>query len=181
MIKISRWAVFTSVLLLALWGCAKVNESVDTAYNRSVDFSALKTYDWWALHGQPETPPDDLVLIRRMIDADLQGRGLKIMEDNPDFLIVVLLRKSQQVETQEFHNFRKGTRFDLPSQVNEGGSGTWSYEEGTMVINFVRPQTNHLVWRGTFKTDLNSVTTPKKRTAVIERAVNQIMKEFPPS
>ena len=181
MIKISRWAVLTSVLLLSLWGCARVNESVDTTYNRSVDFSALKTYNWWALHGQPDTSAEDLALIRRLIDADLQAKGLQRTEESPDFLIVVLLRKSQQDETQEFYSSRKRTLFDIPPQVDEGGSASWKYQEGTMVINFVRPQTNHRVWRGAFKTGLDSATTPKKRTALIERAVHQIMKEFPPS
>ena len=181
MIKIFTNAVLVSVLLFSLSGCARVNESVDTTYNRSVDFSALKTYDWGALQGQAQTSPDDLVLIRRLIDAELKEKGLQRAEDNPDFLVMVLLRKAQQDQTQEFYSFRKGTRFDLPTQADEGGSASWKYEEGTMVINFFRPQTNHRVWRGAFKTELNSATTPKKRTALIEKAVHTIMQEFPPS
>ena len=175
-------AISAVVLLLVLFGCAKLLESVDTTYNRSVDFNALRTYDWWAIHGQEETDANDLALIRRMIDKDLQAKGIWQVDDNPDFLVVVLLRKTQQDETQEIHRSEAGDRrFASSPRVHGLDPVSWSYEEGTMVIDFVRPQTNHMVWRGTFKTDLNSATSPKKRTAVIERAVNKIMKEFPPS
>ncbi len=36
-------AVFALVVLLALSGCARLLESVDTTYIRSVDFAALET------------------------------------------------------------------------------------------------------------------------------------------
>ncbi len=175
-------ALTAAVLLLVLSGCANLLESVDTTYNRSVDFAALKTYNWRAIHGQEETDANDLALIRRMIDEDLQAKGIQRVDDNPDFLVVVLLRSTQQDETQQIHSSEAGDRRLVSSPTAPGaGPVSWSYEEGTMVIDFVRPQTNHMVWRGKFKTDLNSATSPKKRTAVIERAVHKIMEEFPPS
>ncbi|MDJ0805051.1 MAG: DUF4136 domain-containing protein [Desulfobacterales bacterium] len=177
-------AVFALVVLLALSGCARLLESVDTTYNRSVDFAALETYRWQALHGTEATDEGELALIRRLVDTDLQGKGLRAVEAEPDFLVVVVLSRARQVESQEIHRSIPGDRRHITSPpVGENGSGPayWAYEEGTMVIHFVRPQTNHMVWRGTFKTDLDSATTPKKRAAVIERAVRKIMKAFPPS
>ena len=124
----------------------------------------------------------DLALIRRYVDTDLQVKGLRQVEENPDFQVVVYLRKAQQVDTQEVHSSQAADRRFAPqSHDYEGGPVSWSYEEGIMVVAFVRPQTNHMVWRGAFKTNLNSATTPKKRTAVIERALKKIMRKFPPS
>ncbi len=175
-------ALLAAVMLLAFSGCARIYENVDTTYNRSVDFSALETYNWSALYGTDETGEGDLALIRRYVDTDLQAKGLRQVEENPDFLVVVYLRKAPQVETQEVHSSRTTDwRFGPHSQDYEGGPVTWSYEEGTMVVAFVRPQTNHMVWRGVFETNLNAATTPEERTAVIERAVKKIMREFPPS
>ena len=174
-------AVFALALLLALSGCARLLESVDTNYNRSTDFSALETYNWWALRGQEGTDPSDLALIRRLVDTDLQEKGLRPVEETPDFLVLVVLRRTRQVETQQINDPLTGDRRFASSQPLSGsGPVTWNYEEGTMVIQFVRPETNHMVWRGAFKTDLDVATTPEKRTAVIERAVNKIMNEFPP-
>ena len=182
MIDIFPRAVLVFSLLLAFAGCARLLESVDTTYNSGVDFAALETYDWRALQGQDETDAGDLALIRRLVDTDLQEKGLRLVEADPDFQVVVLLRKATQIETQEVHGSTTGDRrFILSPQTDDSGPVTWIYEEGTMVVSFVRPQTNHMVWRGAFKTDLNAATTPKKRTAVIERAVQKIMKEFPPS
>ena len=182
MTDIFQRAVLCLVLLLALSGCARILERVDTNYNRSVDFSALETYYWSALRGTDETDEGDLALIRSYVDTDLQAKGLRQVTDNPDFQVVVFLRKAPQVETQEVHSSRTAdSRFSPSSKNYEGGSVTWSYEEGTMVVAFVRPETNHLVWRGAFKTNLNEATTPKERRAVIERAVKKIMKKFPPS
>ena len=174
-------AVFALALLLALSGCARLLESVDTNYNRGTDFSALETYDWWALRGQEGTDPGDLALIRRLVDADLKAKGLRPVEENPDFLVLVVLRKTRQVETQQISDPISGDRrFADQRRVSGGGPVTWNYEEGTMVIQFVRPQTNHMVWRGAFKTDLDAATTPEKRSAVIERAVKKLMNAFPP-
>ncbi len=182
MTDIFQRAVWALVLLLAFSGCAHRYERVDTTYNRSVDFSALKTYNWWALHGQAETTPDDLVLIRRLIDEDLQGRGLQRAEENPDFLVVVLIIKAQQFEIRENGSpITADRRLVSSPPPYESGPMSLSYEAGTMVVHFVRPQTNHMVWRGTLKTDLDPAAFPHERAAVIERAVKKIMKEFPPS
>ncbi len=175
-------AGFALALLLAFSGCARLLESVDTNYKSSTDFSALETYNWWALRGQEGTDPGDLGLIRRLVDTDLQAKGLRPVEANPDFLVLVVLRKTRQVETQQISDPIIGDRrFATTQPVSGSGPVTWKYDEGTMVIQFVRPETNHMVWRGTFKTDLDKATTPEKRTAVIERAVKKIMNEFPPS
>ena len=174
--------VLAAMMLLAFSGCARTYESVDATYNRSVDFSALETYNWLALHGTDATDEGDLAIIRRYVDTDLQAKGLRQVEVNPDFQVVVFLRKAAQVDTQEVYISRAADwRFAPHPQDYEGGSVYWRYEEGTMVVFFVRPKSNHMVWRGVFKTNLNSATTPKERAAVIERAVKKIMREFPPS
>ncbi len=181
MTGIFQRAVLALVLLLAFSGCARLYERVDMNYNRSVDFSALETYDWRALQGQAETNADDLALIRRFVDTDLKAKGLRQVQEDPDFQVVVLLKRARQVGTQEVQGTQTADRrFALTRPHIQGGPVTWSYEEGTLVVAFVRPQTNHLVWRGAFRTNLDKIRTPERRPAVIERAVKKIMKKFPP-
>ncbi len=169
------------VLLLVLAGCTSLIDSVDTTYNRSVDFAALETYGWWAIQGLADTDAQDVKSIRSPIDKDLLGKGLRMVEENPDFKVVVLLRKARQEGTSEVRKSWTGWQFDQSAPVYWGGPAAWSYEEGTMVIDLVRPRTNHMVWRGTAKTDLKKVKTPEERTEFIEKAVRMIMAKFPPT
>jgi hypothetical protein len=169
-----------AVLVFVAAGCAPLIDSVDTTYNRSVDFAALKTYGWWSIQGLADTDAQDLKQIRTLVDKDLQGKGLRMVEANPDFLVVVLLKKARQEGTSEVRKSWTGWWFDQSAPVYWGGPAAWSYEEGTMLIDLVRPKTNHMVWRGTAKTDLKKVKTAEERTAFIEKAVRMIMAKFPP-
>lgn len=69
---------------------------------------------------------------------------------------------------------------NVNTPVYWGGPVAWAYEEGTMVIDLIRPKTNHMVWRGTARYDLTDVTTPDERIQLIQRLVRIIMAKFPP-
>jgi hypothetical protein len=153
---------------------------VETTYNRSVDFSALKTYGWWSIQGMADTDVQDLKQIRTLIDEDLQAKGLRMVEENPDFLVVVLLRK-HQAESKVRNEPATGWWYDQTTPIYWGVPLAWRYEEGTLLIDFVRPKTNHMVWRGTAVTDLEKVKTPEEQTEFIEKAIHLILAKFPPA
>ena len=172
-------------LLFSLVGCASIRDNVETVYNKSVDFSALETYSWWSIQGLERVDFRDYDMIRDMVDQDLQSKGLRLASDNPDFLVVVLLKKQHQVDNEFMHQPSRETRTgwwnDVTAPVYWGGPVAWNYEEGTMVIDFVRPKTNHMAWRGTASSNLRKVDTPEKRAELIQRSVRRILAKFPPS
>jgi hypothetical protein len=56
----------------------------------------------------------------------------------------------------------------------------FQYEEGSLILDFVDPQTKQLIWRGSAKAEVDDVKTPEKREALIDEAVQKILKNFPP-
>ena len=55
-----------------------------------------------------------------------------------------------------------------------------TYEEGTLVLDFVAPNGKDLLWRGVAQRTLDRNPTPEKTDKSIDGAVEQILKDFPP-
>jgi hypothetical protein len=62
-----------------------------------------------------------------------------------------------------------------------GGVSTIHYQEGTLILDFVDPKTDNLIWRGVGKKVVSETTTPEKSDREINDAVEKILKKFPPS
>ena len=61
-----------------------------------------------------------------------------------------------------------------------GGVSVYQYEEGTLIIDFVDSNSKNLLWRGAAKSVIDDANTPDKRDSIINEAVYQILKNFPP-
>ena len=55
-----------------------------------------------------------------------------------------------------------------------------AYNKGTLVIDIVNKKTHQRVWRGTAESVIQEKTDQKKREQNIRKAVNDILKKFPP-
>jgi hypothetical protein len=61
-----------------------------------------------------------------------------------------------------------------------GGIATYTFEEGSLVLDFVDTKTKRLIWRGSAKAEIDSVDSPEKSTEIIDKAVKEILKNYPP-
>ena len=52
--------------------------------------------------------------------------------------------------------------------------------EGTLIIDFVEPNSKNLLWRGAAKGVFDNARTPEKRDKMINEAVQKILQNFPP-
>jgi hypothetical protein len=60
------------------------------------------------------------------------------------------------------------------------GAGAYQeFEEGAMIIDFVNPKTDRLLWRGSAQARVNDTSDPAQRRKRIEEAVNRILEKFP--
>ena len=50
-----------------------------------------------------------------------------------------------------------------------------------MILDFVDAKSKNLLWRGTAKAEIQHVDTPEKSEALINKAVNEILKTYPPA
>jgi hypothetical protein len=55
-----------------------------------------------------------------------------------------------------------------------------TYDVGTLLIDFISPQSNNVIWRGSGQSRIQELKTPEERQERIQDAVDRILKQFPP-
>lgn len=165
-------------LLLALAGCSDI--SVTTDYDRTADFSSMKTYGWLPVAMRPGDPVVDSLLDARVhesADAELKARGFAIATNGaPDFQITYSAAVNRKIEarpTTANTGYGLGRMSVITTEVT-------SYDEGTLVLDIVDPKSRTLLWRGVGRGAVAPRPTPDERDEKIRDAVNRILKEFPP-
>jgi hypothetical protein len=155
-------------LMTGMSGCAP---KVNVEQRANVNFSRYRTYDF--ADTEVKTSGDRNPLLRSPITQDrikqaiageLGKRGLRQVENNPDFLVTTHTFVEQAERT--VYDTQPAAGFAYPYSVGYRGRflpvnyGSWygpsyysrprteQYREGTLVIDFIDARTNNLVWRG---------------------------------
>ncbi len=157
------------VSLVIFTGCS-TNATKDD-YETKADFTNLNTFDWFAVPQKAQLNEQVVKDAKDAVNRELAAKGMRKVSENPGFLIALHIRKQVKKENWNFSDVRYGSyRTRLP-QV---------YEEGTMVLDFVDPETKELLWRGSRTAAIKPVLTPEKRKRMINEAVSTILDKFPP-
>jgi hypothetical protein len=143
--------------------------------DRSADFSRYKTYSWVRVPGSEAR--DQLLdqQIRQAIDQTLAEKGLVRTDSKPDLLVEyqTIVRPEQQIDTW-------------------GDTGPWGWgpgmvqttvstvDVGTLVLDMYDPTQRRLVWRGTATKTLKPSSDPDKNLKNLEKAVDKLLKDYPP-
>ena len=148
-------------------------------YNQNFDFAALKTYNWAPMSVKQGEDTINLGRIKNAVNTELETKGFSLSSANPDFFVVTYVGKQQR--TQVDYAPRPALGWGWGWGPYWGAPSVWQYEQGKLTLDFVDPQSKHLIWRGSAKADLSSATTPEKRMKIIDDAVQKILQHFPPS
>jgi hypothetical protein len=166
--------IFVSILFVAVvMGCGTYITNVNYDYDRGVDFDALETYDWMSI--QTRSGEEELALKRVQYDVNSQlgGRGLKMTSSGPDFLIAVQFSKQTKVE---YRNHSSSSRHSYHS------NRTFTWEEGTLVLEFVDGKSDELIWRAVAEGVLaETPPSPEQRDKTVSEVVSRMLKNFPPT
>ena len=150
-------------------------------YDKQVDFSNLKTYDWMPI---PEKASMDSLSIQRVknaVNAELKAKGLIMTSNNPDFLIAEHHESKDKVQVHSWgYDYGPYGRYRGGSW-GSGGISTYEYQEGSLILDFVDAKSKKLIWRGSAKAEIDDANTPEKREKLINEAVKEILKKYPPS
>ncbi len=178
----ARGVLLFCVVLLAA-GCSSVSVSHD--FDPKVDFASLRTYGWIAAPQsassdsiQRELASDSLVegRVKQAVNQQLALKGLRETTQNPDFLVAFHTGVQDKTDIQSW-----GYGYGYWG-MGGGGISTINYQEGTLILDFVDPKTNNLIWRGVGKEVVGQGgMSPEKRQERIDNAVEQILKKYPPS
>ena len=169
---------YASILALLLVTSALLHaQKVNVDWDRGTDFSKFHTYAW-----QLSPDPAKGLWDQRVIDdvnTQLQAKGFQLVTANPDLWVVYTahIKKNQQVV---------GTGYNMGPTWGWGYWGgpttttynTYTYKEGTLVVELADANGHQLLWRGTATDTLadNSDKNIKK----LQGAIGKLFKNFPP-
>jgi len=178
--------IFASALIALL--SLGVMPETKSDYDRSYDFSKLRTWDFKVLNRMPTDPLGTNSLwnqrIRDGVEQHLAGIGFKRINDgNPHFLLGYFMGIKEKYDIRYID-------YGFPGRLGLWGRwGRWygwrpgngqvdvwriPYNESTLVIDVIDPNSNQLVWRGY---DTQTIDFDKSEKT-IHKSVENLIKRF---
>lgn len=190
-------------MVLLAGGCSSM--SVSTDYDPSANFANLKTYRWLPadeqrLTGDPRIAGDTLLeaRIHSAVDRELAQEGYELVPDDAppdapvDFLVGYHMTLDRQIDTRtinEVYHYSPGWSGWSPRGRHYYRGGYYYaprtyvdvYDQGTLLIDLIDPQTRKLIWRGSAVDRMNFQESPQDKTQQINEAVRRMFQNFPPT
>ncbi|MCH7771795.1 MAG: DUF4136 domain-containing protein [Bacteroidetes bacterium] len=197
--KINRILIISGIFLMAvITGCSTV--LVQSDYDREINFANFHTFDWTA---QSENAGSNAVQrntlferrLKKAVDKELTANGFqKQTAERPDFLIAYNIQVKDRVDVLSSsygyggYGYRGyGHGFGHHGYGRHGfGYGSGYYGGGrlnvevTLVLDFVDPESNNVIWSGLYKDEIGESGIMIMTEDKITKAVKKILKEFPP-
>jgi len=182
------------VILFFISGCSTIKVTRD--YNPAVSFAEFQSYKWI-----PDTPKktgdpriDGNILlqsrVRNAVDNSLASKGYKEESlGKVDFLITYHVTLDKQTGIQAINSYNNygpgwGWRYGRHYSPYSGFYGNetlvYTYDEGSLIIDIVEPNSRELIWRGSATDRVNFSHSPEKKKKKITEAVNKLLEQFPP-
>lgn len=175
------------VAILAVMGCSGIQVGQD--YDPATPMDTLGNFRWstdaQAKTGDPriDNPLRD-TRIRTAVERVLTEKGFtRSTGDAPTFVIRYQYVLRQRVESS---GTSSGIGFGIGRYGRHGGIaiGTGDtirqYDEGMLVVDFLVPDSDQLLWRGTGTQRFRQYDDPTKTSRDINRLVEAVLKQFPP-
>lgn len=162
------------LLLLVLASCSSV--SVNSDYDKKIDFTRFKTYAY--LKGgidKVQISDLDKKRILRSIDEEMTAKGLS-KSDSPDMLVSIFTKENERVDVYNQNGF--GWGWNPYWGMGIGYTNVSTTPEGTLYIDLIDAKTKELVWQGEGTGYLTKDT--EKKDARIKEFVSKILAQYPP-
>ena len=160
-------------LVLCAFAASASAQSVQSDFDRSFDFSKLKTFSF-AVHRFDDALAQDSLndgRIRHALESKLTAGGFRVEQgERPDFAVdyYVTSRNKFSVQDYSYGPPRWWGRRDI--RVDE-------YTEGTLTVDLIDAKTRQLVWRGRVSGTVELKGTDKKVDKAAEKLVKQLLKD----
>ena len=167
------------VTLLTLASCGSMI-SVNSDYDKKVDFSAYKTYAYYKTGiDKVEISDLDKRRILNAIDQQMLAKGFT-KSDTPDLLINLFTKSREQVNVNQFNagwGYGWGWGWN-PYMMGGSQTNVYTSTEGTLYIDFIDAKKKEMIWQGE-GTGVLTKNTHKKEERINE-FVSKIMSQYPP-
>lgn len=186
--KTKRYLIFLYVVAVAA-GCSP---SVHVDRDEATDLSAFHTYKF--VDGEGDSDPNPLYhsslldnAIHAEIAGELESRGFSENNKSPDVLIAYHTYTEKKQESINnyypmmyggwgWRYYPMGGFTPYPFGYWNGYAQTYTYTEGTLIIDVINAKTKLLVWRGSVS---DAITDPGDLHKKAISAVRKIFRKFP--
>ena len=154
-------------------GIAAFAQDVQFDYDRATNFTVYKTYQW--VDYKAVGVSDQLLDgdIKRAVDAQLAGKGLRRADNGGDLLLGYRTAMSQE---KQFDSFGWGP--GLWGGWGDRRITTSTIDVGKLVIGLFDPANKQLVWRGSASKTLNISKDPDKNYRDARKGDGQAVQEL---
>ena len=180
---------FLMLVLLFLGVRVSLAQDIRYDFDKDKDFSKYKTYRWVPIKGADL--PDDLTAkqITSAIDAELAKKGFtKTDSDNADLYIAYQTAIGAE---KQFTSYNTGWGYGpgwgggwygyggMATTTTYGSTST--IHIGQLDVSIYDAAEKALVWRGSATKTLDPKAKPDKKQKNITKAVQKLLKNFPPT
>ena len=172
-----RIGTLVTTLALAFVSATASAQSITYDYDRSADFSTLKTYSWTSGLNLPDELNHKRIV--SAIEAQLAAKGLTRAASSGDADVLVAYHARLDRDVQ-FNASSSG--LGAPRFGNRTGSArAEEIVNGTVVVDMIDARTQATLWRGIARKEVDPKASPEKRDREVNKAVEKLFKKFPPA
>lgn len=168
--------IFVLVMLLMVSSCAPVRVNYD--YEKSTDFKAYKTYNYYS---NLNTGLDELNNNRLLdaLDAAMESKGYSLSE-TPDFFIDIKSSQYQEASQSNVGVGVGGTGGNIGGGISIGIPVGQNKLNLQILFEFIDENKNGLFWQATSESSYGPNASPEKREALFKTIVDKVLEGFPP-
>jgi hypothetical protein len=147
-------------------------QDVHTDYDKHAMFGNYHTYTWEKV--QTSNPLWES-RIKDAVDRDLQAKGWQRVDSGGDVAVMAVGSARNQQEYETFYNGLGGWRW---GGFGETTTTVENYRVGSLVLDMYDARNKQLIWRGVSSETLSN--KPEKNEKTLDKAVDKMLKDFPP-
>lgn len=160
-------------LVLCAFAAPASAQSVQSDFDRSYDFSKLKTFNFAAHRFGDNLAHDPLNdgRIRHALESKLMASGYGMEElGAPDFAVAYYVTSRNKFSVQDYG-------YGPPRWFGRRDIRVDEYTEGTLTVDLIDTKTRQLVWRGRVSGTVELKGSDKKVDKAAEKIVKQLLKD----
>ena len=175
-----RKLLITVMILLVVGTVAATKMKAYVGYDKNVDLSAIKTFDYrdGLAESVVDKAPPVHEMIKLLIISKLQDGGMEWVEEDPDVLVTYHTNQDPAMKTNVTlysYSYSMGWWW---SPLWGSGMDIASWSQGTLTVDIWDPKTEQIVWRGAVVGVIPENPGAAKAQKTIEKALKLMSKEF---
>jgi hypothetical protein len=173
-----RYALSVALIVSAVAAQAYA-QNVKVHWDRATDFARYNTYKWTKIPS-PRTPtPEIEELIHSEVDAQLEAKGLKKIENGePDLYVGYSVTLGQPKKQTAAAPVADSSSWQTGSSWSEHNPSDRLARRGTLNVDIAEIKKNLLVWRGSVVTEVGDSMNDAR--VKIKKGLSKAFAQYPP-